>query len=194
MTPEGEQYWYNAQNGSFGNRSRLAAQLSDGTILAGGDTGISFIRDHEVQRTIGYAEGLINSMILTATEMEPGRVLVGTDGDGIAELKDGQVTRMITRQDGLSSEVILRTVKDVKTGGLFIVTSNGLCYMDSEGAVRTLDNFPYFNNYDVWLRDENTLFVASHFSHNGYTSYEDIQRITPGFIIAYDGLTIPVKA
>ena len=161
VTPEGARYWYNGQNGSFGNRSRLAAQLSDGSILAGGDTGISFIRDHQVQRTIGYAEGLINSMILTATEMEPGRVLVGTDGDGIAELKDGQVTRMITRQDGLSSEVILRTVKDVKTGGLFIVTSNGLCYMDESGAVRTLDNFPYFNNYDVWIKNDGTLFVMS---------------------------------
>ena len=161
VTPEGGQYWYNAKNGSFGNRSRLVTQLSDGTILAGGDTGISFIQDHQVLRTIGYAEGLINSMILTATEMEPGRVLVGTDGDGIAELTDGQVTRMITRQDGLSSEVILRTVKDTKTGGLFIVTSNGLCYMDENGNVRTLDNFPYFNNYDVWLRDENTLFVMS---------------------------------
>ena len=161
VTPEGEQYWYNAKNGSFGNRSRLVAQLSDGTILAGGDTGISFIRDHQVQRTIGYAEGLINSMILTATEMEPGRVLVGTDGDGIAELRDGQVTRMITRQDGLSSEVILRTVKDEKTGGLFIVTSNGLCYMDENGAVRTLNNFPYFNNYDVWIRNNDTLFVMS---------------------------------
>ena len=161
ITPEGDEYWYNAKNGSFGNRSRLVTQLSDGAILAGGDTGISFIRDHEVQRTIGYAEGLINSMILTATEMEDGRVLVGTDGDGIAELIDGQVTRMITRKDGLSSEVILRTVKDIKTGGLFIVTSNGLCYMDSEGNVGTLDNFPYFNNYDVWLRNEDTLFVMS---------------------------------
>ena len=158
---DGTQYWYNAKSGSFGNRARLVTQLSDGTILAGGDTGISFIRDHAVQRSIGYAEGLINSMILTATEMEDGRLLVGTDGDGIAELRDGQVTRMITRSDGLSSEVILRTVKDKETGGLFIVTSNGLCYMDSEGSVRTLDNFPYFNNYDVWIRNENELFVMS---------------------------------
>ncbi|MBQ6961266.1 MAG: HD domain-containing protein [Clostridia bacterium] len=159
--PDGTQYWYNAKSGTFGNRARLVTQLSDGTILAGGDTGISFIQDHQVQRTIGYAEGLINSMILTATEMEPGRLLVGTDGDGIAELIDGQVTRMLTRKDGLSSEVILRTVKDEKTGGLFIVTSNGMCYMDADGSVRTLDNFPYFNNYDVWIRNSDTLFVMS---------------------------------
>ena len=42
--------------------------------------------------------------------------------------------------------------------------------------------------------DENTLFVASHFSHNGYTTYEDIQRVTPGFLISYDGLTLDVTA
>ncbi len=161
VTPEGEEYWYNAKNGSFGSRARLVTQLSDGVILAGGDTGISFIQDHTVQRTIGYAEGLINSMILTATEMEDGRLLVGTDGDGIALLEDGHIARMITRRDGLSSEVILRTVKDEKSGGVFIVTSNGLCYMDAGGGVRKLDNFPYFNNYDIWVRNEDTLFVMS---------------------------------
>ena len=160
-TAEGEEYWYNAKNGSFGNRARLVTQLSDGTILAGGDTGISFIRDHQVERTIGYSEGLINSMILTATEMEDGRLLVGTDGDGIAVLVDGHVTRMLTREDGLSSEVILRTVRDPKTGGLFIVTSNGLCFMDAQGSVRILDNFPYFNNYDVWLLNDDKVFVMS---------------------------------
>lgn len=65
----------------------------------------------------------------------------------------------LTREDGLSSEVILRTIKDPKETGVFVVTSNGLCYMDSEESIRSLDNFPYFNNYDVWAKDEDTLFV-----------------------------------
>ena len=158
---DGSQYVYSAQNGSFGNRARVVAELSDGTILAGGDTGISFIRDHQVVNTVGYSDGLINSMILTATELSDGTILVGTDGDGIAVLQDGRVDRMLTRADGLSSEVILRTVADPASGGVFIVTSNGLCYMDEDGAIRTLDNFPYFNNYDIWARDRDTLFVMS---------------------------------
>ena len=161
VEPDGAQHWYNSENGGFGNRARVVAQLSDGTIMAGGDTGVSFIRGHEIVNTVGYADGLINSMILTVTELKDGRILAGTDGDGIAVIRDGQVERMLTREDGLSSEVILRTVPDPKTDGVFIVTSNGLCYMDADGAIRPLNNFPYFNNYDVFAKDRDTLFVMS---------------------------------
>ena len=158
---DGTTHLYNSDNGSFGNRARLVMQLKDGTILAGGDTGISFIRDHAIQRTIGFSDGLINSMILTATELEDGKIIAGTDGDGIAVIEDGQVTRMLTRRDGLSSEVILRTVSDPKSNGVFIVTSNGLCYMDEDFSVRSLNQFPYFNNYDICFSDPDTLFVMS---------------------------------
>ena len=159
--PDGTEYLYSHQNGSFGNLARLVTQLSDGTILAAGDTGLSFIRGHEIIRTIGYQSGLINSMILTVTEMPDGSILAGTDGNGIAVLEDGEVKRLIGITNGLSSEVILRTIPDPKGGGLFIVTSNGLCYMDENERIRPLKNFPYFNNYDIWVRDPDTLFVMS---------------------------------
>ena len=162
ITSDGREYLYNTQNGSFGDRARLVKQLRDGTVLAAGDTGISFIRDHEIQCTIGRADGLINSMILTAVEMPDGAILAGTDGDGIAVIKDREVQRLLTRDQGLSSEVILRMVPDRKGGGVGVVTSNGLCWMDGETyAIRSLDAFPYYNNYDVWMKDEDTLFVMS---------------------------------
>ena len=160
-SPNGESWSYNAENGSFGNRARIVTGLSDGTILAAGDTGISYISDHKVERTIRNEDGLINSMILTITERSDGTILAGTDGDGIAVLKDGKVERMITRDDGLSSGVILRTIKDPKSEGVFIVTSNSLCYLEPAGTVRILDKFPYFNNYDIWVKDEDTFFVMS---------------------------------
>ncbi|MBO4506300.1 MAG: HD domain-containing protein, partial [Lachnospiraceae bacterium] len=158
---DGQSWSYNAENGSFGSRARIVTGLSDGTILAAGDTGISFIKDHKIQNTISNSDGLINSMILTVTERSDGTILAGTDGDGIAVLKDGEVTDMLTREDGLSSGVILRTVKDPKTEGVFIVTSNSLCYLEPGGTIRVLDKFPYFNNYDIWVKDEDTLFVMS---------------------------------
>ena len=71
------------------------------------------------------------------------------------------MTRLLTRENGLSSKVILRTVADPKGNGMFIVTSNGLCYMDGDENIRPLNNFPYFNNYDIFVRDEDTLFVMS---------------------------------
>ena len=139
----------------------MVKELSDGTIIAGGDTGISFIENQEITQTIQYTDGLINSMILTVTEMEDGRILAGTDGNGIAVLEDRNVARMLTRDCGLSSEVILRTVKDPVTGGVFVVTSNGLCYMNTDESIRPLDNFPYFNNYDIWIQGLNTMYVMS---------------------------------
>ena len=161
FSPDGESWLYDADNGGFGNRSRVVTALSDGSILAAGDTGISYIRDHRIERTIRNGDGLINSMILTLTEWNAGTILAGTDGDGIAVLKDGEVVNILTRADGLSSEVILRTVRDPKSDGVFIVTSNSLCYLDPDGSIRILDRFPYFNNYDIWVKDEDTLFVMS---------------------------------
>ncbi len=158
---DGGSWAYNADNGSFGNRARIVTGLSDGTILAAGDTGISYIKDHTIKKTISNENGLINSMILTAVEQSDGSILAGTDGDGIAVIKDGKVAKMLTRDDGLSSGVILRMVKDPKSEGVFVVTSNSLCYLEPEGTIRVLDNFPYFNNYDIWMRDEDTLFVMS---------------------------------
>ncbi len=159
--PDGQTWSYNAEDGSFGNRARIVTQLSDGTILAAGDTGISYIKDHKITNTIRNEDGLINSMILTITEQSDGTILAGTDGDGIAVLKDGKVADMLTRYDGLSSGVILRTIKDPKSEGVFIVTSNSLCYLEPGGEIRVLEKFPYFNNYDIWVKDEDTLFVMS---------------------------------
>ena len=161
IEPSGEEHVYNRENGAFGNRARVVKQLRDGTILAAGDTGLSFIKNHEIEDTIVFAAGKINSMVLTITELPDGTILAGTDGNGIAVVENREVTHMLTRKHGLSSEVILRTVPDVKTGGVFVVTSNGLCYMNSDETIRTLDNFPYFNNYDIWIKGTDSLFVMS---------------------------------
>lgn len=50
-------------------------------------------------------------------------------------------------------------VKDASGEGVFIVTSNSLCYMDKTGIIRILDNFPYYNNYNVVNGNNDNLFV-----------------------------------
>ena len=40
--------------------------------------------------------------------------------------------------------------------------------------------------------DENTVFVANHFSHNGLASYEEMLKRLPGFIVSYDGMTLRI--
>ena len=151
----GEQTLYDTDSGMPSNRTRVVKELSDGTIACGGDAGLTFIRDHEIQ------ENVLMTRVLTLTEIADGTILAGTDGSGIAVLEDRKVQRTLTRKNGLSSEVILRTIADEKTGGVFIVTSNGLCYMSPDESIRTLDNFPYYNNYDIWIHGTDDLFVMS---------------------------------
>lgn len=43
---------------------------------------------------------------------------------------------------------------------------------------------------NVGAADDKTIFVANHFSHNGVLPYEQLQKLLPGFIISYDGMTI----
>jgi energy-coupling factor transport system substrate-specific component len=117
------------------------------------------LENDEITQTYQYGKGLSNAMILSLMEMSDGGLMAGTDGDGIVIIRDGAVQKTITREDGLSSGVILRTVADSGGDGTFVVTSNGLCYVSADYTVRTLDNFPYFNNYDIWETTEGNLLV-----------------------------------
>ena len=57
--------------------------------------------------------------------------------------------------------MILRMEKSSDGEGLFIVTGNSICYMDQNEEIRILDNFPYYNNYDVIHGNDGNLFVLS---------------------------------
>lgn len=161
IAPDGGVTVYNAESGTSGDWVRSVIELADGTVLAASDTGLRFMREGTVVGAVTREEGLTASMILTLSELPDGTILAGSDGDGLAVIKDGKVSRVLTRADGLSSGVIMRSVVDPESGGVFLVTSNALCYMDADYHVRLLDNFPYFNNYDVRLiADGEVLFVS----------------------------------
>lgn len=38
--------------------------------------------------------------------------------------------------------------------------------------------------------DGHTIFVANHFSHNGLLPYDELQALLPGFLVAYDDMTV----
>lgn len=145
--------------GKVGNRMRVCIELRDGTIVASGETGIVFIRNGEVVRTIGRNDGLTDAMILTLMEWDDGTILAGSDGNGLALIKNGVVERTFTIRDGLTSDVILRTVQEPGGAGVFVVTSNALCFMDAGTVIRPLKKFPYFNNYDISFADDGRMFV-----------------------------------
>ena len=198
MTLDGTEYVYSDENGAFGPRARVVTELSDGTVVIGGNLGISYIRDHQVVKTLRAADGLANDTILSLMELADGRLLAGTDGGGLIVLRDGEIERTIPPAEGqLSSGVVMRTVRDPKSDGAFIVTSNGLCYMEPDLSVRTLENFPYFNNYAIWARDADTLFVmgsAGIFVVSRDDVYNDVPDMRYDLLDARRGLNSALTA
>ncbi len=151
---------YSEKDGLLGDKFRTALELKDGTIALAGDLGISFVQNGKISGNIGASDGLPNPKVLCMLQQKDGTLLAGTDGNGIAVIRDGKVQSRYKKTDGLSSEVILRMVEDTDNGGMFVVTSNSLCFMKDD-KIRILDNFPYYNNYDIVEGKKGEVFVLS---------------------------------
>lgn len=150
---------YDSTDDVFCDWVRVVTETTDGEIVAAGDAGIAYIRNGKVQKIVPYGSELCNAMILCLLDTGNGVMLAGTDGDGIVVLRDGEVVRRLTGDEELSSGVVLRIVKTVQEDGYYIVTSNGLRFMDRYYNVRVLEDFPYSNNYDVWTMEDGRIFV-----------------------------------
>lgn len=165
LLPDGTSRHYTTANGLSGNVLRSVTELSDGTIVAFGNDGLNFIKDGKVTGTLGAEQGMPNFKVLCAMEMADGSILAGTDGNGLARIRDGKVVRVYSKQDGLSSEVIMRLVRDTAGKGVFVLTGSGLCYMDNadedDSDIRLLDKFPYYNNLDLLQVQDNLIFVLA---------------------------------
>ena len=147
-----------ATAGTVGGRFRSVIELSDGTILAASNMGLTYIKDGKVVGTIGESDGLSTPQILSMVETESGEVLAGSDGDGIYVLKDGEIVRKIGMEEGLKTLVVLRIVK--YENGYFYVTSNAI-YYDNTHEITRLTKFPYSNNYDVQITDDHEAWISS---------------------------------
>jgi energy-coupling factor transport system substrate-specific component len=150
---------YNTENGTIGTRFRSLLEMSDGTIVAAENTGLDFIKGDKVVSTLGEKDGLTTPQVLSLLELSDQTLLAGTDGDGIAVIRDGEVVEKIGVEEGLTSGVILRMV--ASGSGVIAVTSNSLCYIDEDEQVTELTNFPYSNNYDIIPGENDKLWVLS---------------------------------
>ncbi len=143
-----------------GTRVRTMLELSDGRLFAASEKGITCLRDGVIEQTLTQADGLKELINLCMLEKPDGTILIGSDGDGIAVMKHDSISTLGVK-DGLTSGVILRMVNDPKGKGVFIVTSNSLCYMEEDGHIRQLDHFPYSNNYDLFVQDDMVFVLGS---------------------------------
>lgn len=151
---------FDAENGLISDKTRTIIEVDNDTIAVATDNGISYIKDGKVVSNIGNEEGLLTPKTLCLYKKNK-MLYAGTDGGGIAVIEDGKVTDTIRKTDGLSSDVILRIKESPDGVGVYIVTSNGLNFMDNAGNVKQLNQFPYYNNYDIITAPDGSMWVTS---------------------------------
>lgn len=156
----GEYTYYNTSTGIKSGRVRAVTELSDGAIAAATSAGVSFIKDGAVTKTLGESDGIGNTEILTVCEGENGKLYLGSDGGGIFIVEPNGEVKQLGREDGLHSEIVMRIKKDPNCEAYWVITGNSLAYMEND-KVRTLNNFPYSNNFDLFFDELGRVWILS---------------------------------
>lgn len=147
-------------DGLFSDQVRVVSEQSDGTLLVANTGGVNVISGNQIIQSYGEEDGIENTSILTVLEGENGDILMGSDGGGIYIIgQDG--TRHIGMEEGLGSEVVMRITKDPNRDLYWIVTTNSIAYMDSDYQVTTVENFPYPNNFDIYVNGNDDVWVMA---------------------------------
>jgi len=165
----GEILAFTTEDGLYSDRVRTVSECADGRILAANTGGVSIIEGDQVIGGYGEKDGIELTEILTVTEGFRNDLIIGTDGGGIYVIGEDGGVRLISKADGLNSEVILRIRKGISEEVYWIVTSNSLAFMTPDYKVTTIRNFPYPNNYDlyenskgdIWVLASNGIYVIS---------------------------------
>lgn len=157
---------YTQENGMSNEQIRMLLELSDGSIAAASQNGVSILKNHEVVQTYTEKDGLSYPIILCLCQGEDGTLYAGSDGQGFYAIKDGEVTHY-GFDEGLEAGVVLRMLPDKDGQGMFISAGNGLYYWDFE-SFRELTNYDkspgsvfdmYINGGDLWLMQSNGINV-----------------------------------
>lgn len=152
--------YYNTRTGLKSDRVRAMTELSDGTIAAATSAGVAFIKDGAVTGLFDENNGIGNTEILTVCEGANGEIYLGSDGGGIFVIDRSSVIKRFGLEDGLKSEIIMRIKKDPTRDTYWVITGNSLAYIEN-GAVRTLNNFPYSNNFDLFFDSIGRVWILS---------------------------------
>lgn len=115
---------FSSADGLCSDHARVLCQLSSGAMAVGTQGGVSIIAGDSVRES--YTQ-LDYPTILSLLELPGGALLAGSDGGGVYELRDGQITNH-GFSEGLSEGVVLRMLPD--TGeNCFVSAGSSLYYM-----------------------------------------------------------------
>lgn len=141
---------FSTDNGLCNDRARVLAELQDGSIAVGTQSGLSIIAEGQVQKS--YTD-FAYPTILSLLEMPDGTLLAGSDGGGIYAIKDGAVAANLSFAQGLAEGVVLRILRD--TGDNCFVSAGSSLYYMRDGRFEKLTALKKEAGsiFDLYLRD-----------------------------------------
>ena len=142
------------------DRVRNVYELKDGKLMVSCTGGLAILEDGKVTRVYGEKDGITNTEILTASQMDNGDMVIGTDGGGMFVISDSGV-KPINVDSGLSSDVVMRVKKDRTRNIMWFVTSNSIGYLNSDYEMTMIKDFPYLNNFDLYQNSKDEMWVLS---------------------------------
>lgn len=154
-----------AADGLVSEKTRCMTELQNGVIAIGTGGGVTFIKDDEIITanqafdTDAVLE-LPDMMILSLVCSTDGTLYMGTDGNGIyAVNKNGTIK--YKEENGLSGEVILRMAVNPKSNGIWVSTSNGLCYIFDDKTVSLIEKVPQYSFLDIIQYEDELILTTS---------------------------------
>ena len=152
----GDVKFFRREDGLASDAVRTIYECDDGRILVAANGGVSVIEGDEVTATYNESDGIVNTDILTVTQGEGKDIIIGTDGAGIYIIGENG-TRHIDHRNGLTSEAVMRIKRDEKRKVYWIITGNSISYLDTDYELKTVDSFPYSNNFDLYENSKGEL-------------------------------------
>lgn len=166
MSPNGEVTCYNTENSNLEtNKIRCIWEKPDKEILVGTEDGLYVIDQNHQVKLFSDDTTLSTKRILDVKEDSDGHVYAATDGYGIYELENGTVKQVYSKQQGLLSNVAMKIVPSQKLDGIWVVTGEGLCFIDEKGDVQNVTGISVANSLDLILDSDGTAVVLA---GNGY--------------------------
>lgn len=134
VTPDDKITCWTVDDGLVGLKCRVAIKTTTGDFYVGTTQGLSIIDSNGKITNIQRANGFENEFIMALYEDSLGQIWVGTDGGGIYVLKDRQIVKHYTSNDGLAGNVIFK-ISTLNNDEIWITTGTGISkyieYVDS---------------------------------------------------------------
>ncbi len=145
-------------DGLLSRTIRVVSECADGSILVATNDGFNVIAENRVVKSYGSEEGITVGLILSVIEGYNHELIACSDGDGIYIIgPDGM--KQIGLEDGLSSEVVPRIKRSNSRNLYWIITGTSLACMTPDYQVKTIREFPYENNYDLYENSRGDLWI-----------------------------------